>query len=718
MSIYRLILIVLIFLIKIEIHSQVITSIPAFPDKNDTITIFYHSDRGNNVLSNADTIYAIVGLITSNSTSGVNKQHLAGNGRTPDPRVLMTYVSKNVYKLDIPILNFFGIKEDEKIFKLAFLFRNADGSLIGGDTDGGDIYIDLFHDEPIVKIIGPSEPLIINATDIFSVVAQSLIKADLTLFINNVIVAEVSAAKFIEFEVNVKDYEKGTYNIIIQADYSNGLQFDSSFFTILTNPNIIPVPDGIKEGINVNPNQSDRATFKLYAPGKKHIYLLGDFNNWRASSEYLFNIDSLGNYHWIDISGLDPEIEYGYQYFILDDNIRKADPFNQNTINPWIPEEINDGLKPYPVGKTKGIISVFQTNQVTSSPNQTQPFHYRVSGSIENIDNVDIYIYREHRNKKEYLNKTRLVNGAFVLEGSIANPEIIYVGIGDQQFKSIMLFLSGDDITISANYNSLKAAKISGAPYQAEIDIYFETFSSIFKELNKEVKDGNLDYGTAFNRSAIGALFKFAEEYPHSPALPYYIKGSLDFFELEDLLELYAQVDKSSNKLKTKDIYNNIPLNDSPTLQILRKRISELDKVAVGKKYTDFTMPDTLGNLISISDYDGQYRLVDFWASWCSPCRKEFPELIKIYHKYKDNNFEVIGISFDSDLDKWKRAIVKDHIEWIQMSAPKSWDSDAGKLYVFGGIPANVLIGPNGTILARNIHGEELQKKLEEIFGF
>lgn len=717
MGFYRQIIIILFIFKIINSSGQVITTVPVFPTINDTVTIFYHTDRGNGNLDWVMPIYAHTGVISSNSISDENWQHVVGNEAYPDRGPELTWVSPNIHKLVIPIKEFYGIKEGEDVKKLAFVFRNNDGSLVGRNADGSDFYIDLYTDKASVAITSPSKTLM-NPTDAFILKAQSSVLADLTLYIDNELIAEAYKTKDVEIAVNVAKYSPGSHLIKVKADFSDKIQYDSTYFTSISDPEILPIPEGVKEGININPDHSDHATFNLYAPGKKQIYLLGDFNNWQVHSKYLLHNDISGNYHWIEVSGLNPEVVYTYQYFIPEDNLRLADPFNPKRLNPDNSGETISGSKPYPSGKTAGVVSVFQTKQVGSISIQATPQHYRLSGSIEGIDNVDVYLFRAYKMEREDLNKTRLVNGKFEMEGSIVNPEILSIKIGEHPLKRFSFFLSGDDITIKADYDSLRNAKISGAPYQKEIDHFNETVSFVAEGLMKEVDAGRFDMKDYFNKIVPQSIIKFVEENPESPAIPYYVRVLNEGFELEDLLQLYALIDKSSNNLNTMDTYNHLPLNDSPTLQILRKRISELDQVAVGKKYTDFTMPDTLGNRISISDYDGKYRLVDFWASWCKPCRAEFPEMKKLYQKYRGNNFTVIGISFDDDLSSWKRAIVKDQLEWIQMSAPKSWNSEAGKFYVFGGIPANVLIGPDGTILARNVHGEALKVKLKEIFGF
>jgi len=344
----------------------------------------------------------------------------------------------------------------------------------------------------------------------------------------------------------------------------------------------------------------------------------------------------------------------------------------------------------------------------------TKPMQYSISGSIENIDSVKIYLKRTNKNNiEEYLNETLLVNGKFEMTGIIAVPEVLYIHVGEKPFKSFLIFLSGDDISIRANYDSLGKAEITGARYQKDLDQYFENFKT---SLNS--KNDSIDFTTAFNKSAVDAIFMMIEEYPESPAIPYIVEHSLNFFELEDLLKLYDKLDKSSSHLKTVETNFSTYLIDTQTLQILRERIVKLEMVAVGKKYTDFTLPDTSGSAISISDYEGKYILIDFWASWCSPCRAEHPELMKLYQKYEDKGFEVIGVSFDENLARWKKAIINDSLEWVQMSAPKGWNSEIAKTYVFGGIPNNFIIGPVGTILARNLHGKTLEAKLKEIFGY
>lgn len=140
--------------------------------------------------------------------------------------------------------------------------------------------------------------------------------------------------------------------------------------------------------------------------------------------------------------------------------------------------------------------------------------------------------------------------------------------------------------------------------------------------------------------------------------------------------------------------------------------------VSEGEAYLDLTLPDTSGNNISISDYDGMYRYVDFWASWCGPCRAENPNLVAQYNKYKDENFILIGVSLDENADAWKLGIIQDQLTWPHMSDLKRWGSLAATTYLLEYIPSSVLINPEGIIIARNYKGDELNQKLVDIFGY
>lgn len=137
--------------------------------------------------------------------------------------------------------------------------------------------------------------------------------------------------------------------------------------------------------------------------------------------------------------------------------------------------------------------------------------------------------------------------------------------------------------------------------------------------------------------------------------------------------------------------------------------------IPVGQQAPDFTLPDTDGKSFSLSSLRGKYVLIDFWASWCGPCRQENPNVVAAYHQFKDKNFTILGVSLDQDKDSWLKAIKDDKLDWKQVSDLKFWSSMVVPLYKIQGIPYNVLLNPDGKVIASNLRGPMLDNKLKEV---
>jgi thiol-disulfide isomerase/thioredoxin len=156
-------------------------------------------------------------------------------------------------------------------------------------------------------------------------------------------------------------------------------------------------------------------------------------------------------------------------------------------------------------------------------------------------------------------------------------------------------------------------------------------------------------------------------------------------------------------------------LKSSAQGKVLGERIHIAMKTAVGKPALNFVQNDTEGRPVSLTSLKGKYVLVDFWASWCGPCRAENPNVLKAYNKYKDKNFEIIAISLDDEKEPWLKAIKADGLPWIQVSDLKGWKNEVAILYDVRAVPQNFLVGPDGIIVGKNLRGDKLEKKLAEL---
>ena len=340
-----------------SLKSQVLSISPIFPSAEDTLTITFNANEGNGALSNLGPplVFAHAGLITNLSKTSTDWRHVQGNWGAFDNKVLMTETAKNIYTLKYHIRTFYNLPLNETIEKLAFVFRNQDGSKVGRAADGGDIYYEFPNGSINNKIIGPEQNKIVTKADSIRVEGASSIYAKNTFFIDGISVKSAMGTS-----IALKHYfSNGDHQIILKTEANNEVVYDTSRLVVIGNSPIKELPSGIKPGINIV--GSNKITLSLIAPNKNFVLLLGDFNHWTPSSKFqLFKTPDKHSF-WIELNDIDPNQSFAFQY-LVDGNLRIADPYSEIILDSWNDKYIDNttypNLEKYPENKTSEAVTL------------------------------------------------------------------------------------------------------------------------------------------------------------------------------------------------------------------------------------------------------------------------------------------------------------------------------------------------------------------------
>ena len=344
------------------IQAQILEVNPAFPTVNDVVTITYDASLGNEALVNQNQIYCHTGVITSTSTSQTNWQFVQGNWGTADPEVSMTYVGNNKHQITIDIDQFYGFPATTTVLKMAFVFRTTNGSIVGREADGSDIYYDLVQPGSGLQtqLFSPNNnSTILNLGESLSVNGQSSQSSTLSLFEDGQLLTSATNSTILNYTVNATS--QGTHLLKLVAENGSEIVQDSAYYTV--NPSITfqDPPSGTKNGINYINDST--VVLRLFAPEKDNVYVIGDFNQWVPSANYYMNLSLDSTTWWITIGGLTPGQRYGYQY-LIDGNLKLADPFSTLILDKNNDASIgaltNPNPHPYPIGLTTGFVTVMQ----------------------------------------------------------------------------------------------------------------------------------------------------------------------------------------------------------------------------------------------------------------------------------------------------------------------------------------------------------------------
>ena len=343
----------------------------------------------------------------------------------------------------------------------------------------------------------------------------------------------------------------------------------------------------------------------------------------------------------------------------------------------------------------------------------TEP-SYEIKGSINTENCEGKYIYLRHHNQRAYVDSALITNGTFTFEGkvdSVAIYDLFIKGKSRHHDHNIPFVLENISMTAqidTATFDCVRGgiendafAKLNEAKEKA-LDNY-EKYIAEYNSGDESLKGPADKKITAMfkNRDAIQNKF-IADNTDKLLAAMLFTES---FYSMEDK-DLFAVADKAGAKFLS-----------YPGVDRVMKIVEKRKQVAIGKKIVDFEMPDLKGETKKLSDFvgNGKVVLIDFWASWCLPCRASMPDLIKTYNQYKGKGFDIVGISLDNKKEAWEKGINDLKLPWNQLSDIKGWKCKGAELYGVNSIPHTVLVDKNGIIVAKGLHGEELNKKIEEL---
>lgn len=361
------------------------------------------------------------------------------------------------------------------------------------------------------------------------------------------------------------------------------------------------------------------------------------------------------------------------------------------------------------------VLAACQKKGVTTAETQKG---YRISGKINNMTTGKVYL--DELGEQAFVPKdTALINkdGTFVMEGKVSEPAIYKLAFDNQE--GIMLVVDNSTIEIAADSgNVLKSYSVSGSKDSELI----QQLNKIMAGMQEGSAELNAQFQAAAEKEDEQGMEKLKEQFM---ALQTKTQNDLKTFVQSNPNSLVAAY-TAGNIINLDENFafsdsmlvafkKNIP--NSRYTKGLENKLNTMRSTAIGSLAPEISLPSPNGPDVALSSLKGKYVLIDFWASWCGPCRQENPNVVRMYNKYKDKGFEIFGVSLDQDRGKWLKAIEVDKLTWPHVSDLKGWESAAAAKYNVTAIPQTVLLDKEGRIIAKNLRGAALEEKLASLLN-
>jgi peroxiredoxin len=344
---------------------------------------------------------------------------------------------------------------------------------------------------------------------------------------------------------------------------------------------------------------------------------------------------------------------------------------------------------------------------------QSNPGGYVINGTISNKDSG--WLYLGHEDSAGFVqDSTRIKDHKFTFIGKVAEPALWYLMASNgNDAKPLPFFIEDTTIQITANKDSMDKAVITGSHSQALYEAYrkmivpfkmkqqevYKSYDMAYQNKDKALMDSLTKVYDQAEKDEHDATISYAQSNPSSIVGAWAIAKNMLFDpDPEVLKKAFAAFAPSVQQSK----YG----------KQIKKALDIAERIATGQPAPEFTMNDTTGKPVSLSSFKGRFVLVDFWASWCGPCRRENPNVVAIFAKYGGKDFTILGVSLDDQKEPWLKAISNDHLAWNQVSDLKGWKNAAADLYGVKSIPSNFLVDPDGKIIGHNLRGDALEEAL------
>jgi peroxiredoxin len=347
--------------------------------------------------------------------------------------------------------------------------------------------------------------------------------------------------------------------------------------------------------------------------------------------------------------------------------------------------------------------------------------HYTIRGKIAGADSITFILQKRVAGETITLDSGKVVKGEFTIKGGkVDYPEMVTLQVKGTRM-GISFFLENSEINIAGHIDSLYNAKVTGSKTQREYEAFMalsEPFSKRYSELSKAYEEAEM----AGDKVKVAELEKqfeeiekevtqarkdFVKNNPASYTSPMILSSLAYSMEAEEIESLLMAMDTNVTK--------------TAIAAALKERVRVMKTVSIGQTAPDFSLNDIDDKPVALSSKIGKSKLllIDFWASWCAPCRQENPNVVKVWTEFNKKGFDVFGVSLDRPgaKENWIKAIKDDKLTWTHVSDLKFWNCAAAKLYAVNAIPANFLLDDKGTIIARNLRGEDLYNKVKELLA-